>query len=159
MLSEIRKKRIKVGLCVDCGTKSSLPGKTKCGECLESEALYSRPRRKKGNSRKALDDIVRAAEAAGLSYGKYVARLHELNNKRGIPDLDISKHRGITTLQAAMVIDFPRQTRKARSEAIAMRQLIVSSLYEGMQPIEIAETYGIDLCRVVNILSTIAVDP
>lgn len=159
MTAEIREIRLKAGLCVDCGTNAALPGKTKCEECLEAGALYARPRPKKVSSGKALDDIAREAETAGLSYGQYVAREYERNSKRSIPDLDMSKHRGITTLQAAMVVDFPSQTRKARSEAIAMRQLIVSSFYKGMQPAEIAKAYGIDPRRIVNILSTIAVDP
>lgn len=159
MISAIREERIKAGLCVDCGINAAVPGKIKCGECLEATALYSRPRHKKNNTTRELDDVVRAAESVGLSYGRYVAQEYELRNKRSIPDICAPRIRGISTLQVAMVIDFPRQTRKARLEAIAMRQVIVSSFYKGMQPSEIAEAYDIEPHRILKILSEIAVKP
>lgn len=69
-----------------------------------------------------IDCVIGLAENEGLSYGKYVAREHEVRVQRRPPALDIVKPRGISTIQAALRVDCPRLCAKEiRSEQPAQK--------------------------------------
>lgn len=68
------------------------------------------------NRRTAIDKIVVLAEREGLSYGRYVAREYasHTQRKRHIPD--VCKPRGISTVQAALLVDCPRRCVNYKAE-------------------------------------------
>ncbi|MCM1166793.1 MAG: hypothetical protein NC299_12930 [Lachnospiraceae bacterium] len=57
----------------------------------------------------AIDKIVSLAEREGLSYGQYVAREYASHTQRKRHVLDVCKPQGMSTIQATLRVDCPRQ--------------------------------------------------
>ena len=71
--------------CPICGTRfvTDIAQQKYCdAECKEKayHAAQQRYRDKKKKKKTTLDDTVRAADAAGLTYGQYVARMRNASN-------------------------------------------------------------------------------
>lgn len=82
MNSVTYKKRKEAGVCVDCGGEV-VPGFIRCEKCLEAKRIINAEyRQKKQNKQKRsanLQEVMRAADAEGLSYGQYVAKYSKVN--------------------------------------------------------------------------------
>lgn len=64
--------------------------------------------------RNTIDAIVNMAESEGLSYGRFVAREREVHIQRRPPIAGTAKPRGMSTIQAALLVDCPRLCAKEK---------------------------------------------
>lgn len=81
MNTNLYRRRKDAGLCVACGGTPE-PGKIRCAKCLEKSAAWNKKylARKKEKITKAnvnLQETIKAAADAGMSYGQYVAQNSE----------------------------------------------------------------------------------
>ena len=85
MYSKTYKERKANGICVDCGGEV-VPGFIRCEKCLEKKREQNAEyRQKKQNKQKRsanLQEVMRAADAEGLSYGQYVAKYSKASEWR-----------------------------------------------------------------------------
>lgn len=77
--SRLYNQRRAQGVCVDCGG-AVVPGFVRCEQCLENKRLKAtlyRQKRKRELAQRNLQETIKAATEAGLSYGQYVAQNSE----------------------------------------------------------------------------------
>ncbi len=105
-MTELYKRRKAEGICVGCGKLPAEDGNVRCTACLaverEKKFAKNKAQRLKASDciqpETSIDEVVRMAESAGISYGKMSQKLSELG-KAGIATTEIKPERNENTME------------------------------------------------------------